>query len=200
MDLQWPFSMGILGSSTAGKTYCIKYLLRYYRNSYKFCVVISPTFFNGNYDFLQREGINHKMQAPVDLDRQITVLMKKQKYYKNRGEYMPLILVIDDCAGELRMSKKITNFISTARHYEISIIFVAQYAADLPPRLRELTYYGVIFDQNTQRSLKAVYESYFQHIGSFKEFMEYFKKELAHKHSFFFIDRLKKRTFVTKCP
>ena len=110
------------------------------------------------------------------------------------------MLIIDDCSGDIKQSKKMINLLSTFRHYNISIIFVAQYAADLPPRIRELCFYTILFNQNTERSLRAVHQSYFQHVGNFNQFLQYFNNKLSQEHTFFFIDRIQKKCFVTKCP
>ena len=84
MDLKFPFLLGILGSSGSGKTHSVKYILNYYRREYDFCLVISPTSFNGNYDMLKHQKIPHKISLPLEFDKQISVIMRKQKILRRK--------------------------------------------------------------------------------------------------------------------
>ncbi len=70
----------------------------------------------------------------------------------------------------------------------------------MPSFIRELTFYCIIFDQTTAKSLQNVYESYFRDIDNLKEFIRWFKEQLKKQYSFYFIDRLKKKRFVCKAP
>jgi hypothetical protein len=200
-NLNFPNMTSIVGSCGSGKTYSVKYMLLQNRASYDYVIVVSPTNFTGSYDFLKTYNIPHKLLSPLGFDIIIKFLLKKQIYYYELKKNCPrIVLVLDDCSGAIRESKILKKLVSTHRHYGITIWFVAQYGTDLPPRLRELTYYAIVFNQNTEKSLRAVHETYFREIGTFKDFVPWFSDKLKEKYTFFFVDRINNKKSVTRCP
>ena len=199
MNIQFPFSMAIFGRPRSGKSYFIKYLLNSYRDKYDHVVLISPTVFNGDYDFLKDRS--HTMSNTNDFNDKIKLIMDKQKHYKQQfGHCNRIILIFDDCAGLIKESKVITNLMSSYRHFNCSVLFVGQYVFNVQSVLRDICTYAVIFNQNNRKSLKECYDSYFGHINTFNEFKDWFCNALCQKYTFCFVnnDSLV-RTFM-RCP
>ena len=128
-------------------------------------------------------------------------IRKKQIELKRaNGKFPRLLLVLDDCSGVIKESKIFANFLIAHRHFEISIFFVVQYATDLSPRYRELANYAIVFNQTTEKSLKAVYETYFRDFDNLRQFIRWFQNSLKEKYTFFFVDRGERTKNVMKCP
>jgi len=191
--------MSILGSCGAGKTVLCKYIISYFEDKFDFVFVITSTGFNGQYDFLDTLSLKNKVMNTIDFDKKIAFIMKKQKAYIDSGIKPSILIVFDDVMGSIKTSKKIKLLISTFRHYNINIIFISQYANAISTELRELCFYSCVFNQFTERSLKAVNESYFAHMN-FKDFKMFINKKLSKPYTFMFVDRIKKKNSIMKAP
>ena len=87
--------------------------------------------------------------------------MKIQKRNREKNNPCNVLLIFDDIFGSINNSKVFKDLVSTYRHYNISIIFSAQYVSGSVTYLREISNYIILFNQRTQSALKLAYESYF---------------------------------------
>jgi len=199
MNLKFPCTIGVLGSCGAGKSKLCKYIITYYKSNFDFVFVLTGTGFNRGYDFLKDIGMKHKVMNGLKFNDKLAFIMKKQKYYKENNIKSSVLIVFDDLMGQVKKSKVIEQLISTFRHFNISIIFISQSAFGIAPDLRELLYYACIFGQYTARSLKAIWESYFQDM-SYKELIDYMKGKLTRPYSFILMDRIQKNKRIMIAP
>ena len=200
LELVFPFTMSILGACNSGKSHFIKYLIKRYKKKIDVVVVFTTTGFNGNYKYLSEYGIKNYLIDPLNLAKDLLKIMNKQKKYLLQGLKPNVVLVFDDVMGSINpYDKKLQMIISSFRHYETSLVYVSQYASCIPTYIRELSYYSIIFNQTTIKSLKSVYENYFPEAGNFNQFKNEFQRSLQ-QYQFYFVDKVKKKTIKAKAP
>jgi ABC-type dipeptide/oligopeptide/nickel transport system ATPase component len=192
-----PFCSSIAGSCGSGKSYLIKYICESFSNFFNGFIVFSNTAsFNDDYKFL--EAYKHKIYGTLDFDNELKKIMKIQQKNRSAGRKRHFLIIFDDVYGSIKDSKQFKEFISTYRHFNLSIIFAAQYITGISTYLREISAYIILFHQNTHLSLKAAYENYFCDLyPSFEEFKKKFK---LGKYQFSFIDRKNQKRYVMKAP
>ena len=201
LDLMFPSIISVLGSCGAGKSYITKYIITENKKKFDDCIVFTSTGFTNSYNYLNELEIKPHILGLIDIDLKIKRIMKKQKNYHKKGIKSRLLVVFDDILGAMKTySKMMLRLLSTFRQYNISIIFISQYAASTPTFIRELSYYNIVFNQETQNSMKACHESYFREFSTLGKFIEWFQNKLKEKYTFFFIDRLKKIKFIARAP
>ncbi len=171
------------------------------KDVFDYVLVFTSTGFTDSYKYLNKLGIKNKILSSLNIDESIEKIMDKQKkFYLNKID-SKICIIFDDIMGTLNSySKVLKRLLGSFRHYNISIIFVAQYASVIPTYIRELSFYNIIFNQTTFASLKSIYESYFRNFNSQKEFGGCFRNKLSLPYSFFFVDKINKRKFIAKAP
>lgn len=201
MNISWPTIISILGSCGSGKSYSIKYLLKVNRDHFNYVIIFTSTGFTNSYNYLNEYGVNSTTFNTMDVERKIKSIMIRQKKYKQAGYNFNILIVFDDIMGAVKpYSNELKLLLSTYRHYNISIIFVSQYANSIPTYIRELSSYALVFNQFTLPSLKACYSSYFAEHDSLSKFNQWFKNKLNVKYSFYFVDRVSKSKIICKAP
>lgn len=191
--------VSILGSCGSGKTHVVKYIISNNKNIYDYVIIITSTAFTNQYEYLTKLGINYKVLSTMDVDDKI----KKIKGYQKRHRETKSLLLIFDDVSITSLSGEIKLLFNCHRHYNMSVFFVAQFATALAPQIRELSNYVIIFNQKTEKSLRAVYENYFtSEVDSFKDFNVFFKNKLKVQYTFFFVDREDrgKLPFIARAP
>jgi ABC-type dipeptide/oligopeptide/nickel transport system ATPase component len=195
--LKLPFCSTIAGSCGSGKSYLIKYICESFSNIFNGFIVFSNTAtFTEDYKFL--ENYKHKILGSLDFDNELKKIMSIQEKNRNKGIKKQFLIIFDDIFGSIKDSKKFKEFISTYRHYNLSIIFSAQYICGIATYLREISAYVMIFNQKTNNSLKLAYENYFaDKYTSFEEFKKNFSLQ---RYKFYFVDRIINKRYVMKAP
>ena len=172
------------GKSKRGKSYLIKYIITCLgiQKKFKFGYVFCKTKFNGGYDFFPENRIIEGYNEEV-LKKFLDILKKygeenpvsdSQKEKGVKTNIPPSILIFDDLIGSLDTNNKFfTEFVATYRHYNISVIIATQYINKLSTLLREQAELCFMFEPSTERSIKALFESYGQSFDSFKKFKDF---------------------------
>ena len=202
--IKLPFIVNIAGHCGSGKSYFIKYLIQSLRGEFNCIAVFSNTAaFTEDYDFLKElDGPDLKtlIMSSLVADDVIKKIMAIQKRNRQANKKRNVLVIFDDIFSSIKDSKIFKDLVSTFRHYNISIIFSAQYITASASYLREISNYIVIFHQRTMASLKICYENYFiadyENFGAFKQD---FAKKLQ-KYHFYFIDRIGDKKTVMVCP
>lgn len=199
--LPHPYILNVLGSCGAGKTNVCKYIITTGIEEFEYVIVITSTGFIGNFDFLNKLKKPNKVLPIIDVEKNIRMIMKKQREYFMKKVQSRLLIVMDDIMGSINMySNEMKRLLSTYRNFNISIIFICQYASCTPTYIRELAPFNIVFNQTTASSLKCVYESYFRDIDTLKDFIKWFRNQLNQPFTFFFIDKLNKKKTICKAP
>lgn len=191
------FSMAIFGAPRSGKTYYINYLLSSYKHIFNYVILICPTHFNGNYKTL--ENMRHTVLDTNNFDEKLMRIMERQQKFKENDKKCRTLLILDDCADVVTYSKRINNFYSTYRHYNMDVIFTAQHVFSMNTRLRTNCSHAVVFKQNHIKSIKECYESFFGNM-KFNQFKEYINFALCQRYTFLYIDVYNDKVKVMKCP
>lgn len=201
MNINFPSIISVCGSCGSGKSWSIKYILKLYKDFFKHVIVFTSTGFTNSYDYLKDYGIKNTVMNTMDVEKKIMKIMMRQKAYKEKGYEFNVLIIFDDCMGCVKpYSDELKLLLSTYRHYNLSVIFVAQFANQLSTFCRELSSYAIVFNQYTKRSLEAIYNSYFMEHDSLAKFMIWFKNKLNVKYSFYFVDRVNKSKTIMKAP
>lgn len=185
-----PSMIVIAGKSKRGKSYLIKYLLTMLglQKKFKFGLVFCKTKFNGGYDFFPQdkviEGYSEKL-----LDKYMNTLKKygeehpvkkKQKKEGIKTNIPPSVIVFDDILGQIDMNGNFfTSFLSNYRHYNITVIAATQYIYKISPIFREQADIAIMFEQNTEKSIRALFETYGQHFENWKKWKKYLMEHTA---------------------
>lgn len=200
--IQLPFTLNVAGHCGSGKTVMIRYLIKSLKSQLDCVVVISNTAnFTEDYKFLDDyQNIKCKIFNSLSAENVIKALMQIQKRNRENDNKKNVLLIFDDVFGSIKDSKYFKDLVSTYRHYNISIIFSAQYISGSQTYLREISNYVVVFNQRTQSALKLAYEAYFAaDFETFGEFKNHFKNSLPQYH-FYFIDRKNDKKSIMVAP
>ena len=200
--IQLPFTLNIAGFCGSGKSHCIQYLIKSIKSQLDCIIVISNTAnFNDDYKFLDEyTNIKTKIINSLNAEQAIKLIMKIQKRNREQDNKKNVLLIFDDVFGSIKDSKYFKDLVSTYRHYNISIVFSAQYISGAQTYLREISAYVIVFNQRTQSALKLAYEAYFAaDFESFGDFKTHFKNSLKQYH-FYFIDRKNDKKSIMVAP
>lgn len=196
--VKFPTILLVVGFCESGKSYAIQYTVRT-TPIFDFVVVISSTAkMNDDYGFLKELGLKHRVYDSRELTNILDYVMKIQEKNIKEGNKVNVLIILDDVMGALQNSKVFARLASCYRHFLISLIISTQYCNSQTTYIRELASYIYVFDQRTEVSMKAVYQSYFNDVGSFQDFKRFFAR--LNKYEFFFINRGAKTKQVMKCP
>jgi hypothetical protein len=160
--LKTPSITVLAAAPGGGKTHLIRWLIcewsRLGRFSYGW--VFSPTAFNGSYNWLPEAN-----RSEVYTDKALQGIIDHQKTYRN-----PAFLILDDCMGSINFLNALwTNFITTFRHYNLTLLIASQYILKIPPVMRQCVTYAIVFKQNQKRSLVALHENFFVEMDNWQE-------------------------------
>ncbi len=179
----------------AGKTVAMEYTIKTLK-AFDFVIVISNTAqFNGDYDFLKDIGVRHRIYNAGQCNKVFKMIMNIQEFSQDRER---VCICADDCLGSLTGSKTFLKLASTYRHFNISLFMTTQFVNSSMTYIRELANYVFVFDQRTDSSRKAIYQSYFGDCGTFTEFKKLFAG--LKPYQFFFIDRPGKKRLKMIVP
>lgn len=185
-------SVGFCGG---GKTIAMQYTIKTLK-AFDFVVVISNTAqFNGDYGFLKDIGLDFRIYNGSQCNKVFKMIMHIQEM---ATEKQRVCIVLDDILGSLSNSKTFLKLASTYRHFNISLFMTTQFVNASMTYIRELANYVFVFDQRTDSSRKAIYQSYFGDCGTFTDFKRLFAG--LKPYQFFFIDRPGKKRFKMIVP
>lgn len=121
-----PFRLLINGRSGTGKTTLIKQIVKETENRFAYVLLI---------------GANSKKETWVPKENRVIGLSEEylsRWYDKQKISKTPCLLIFDDILDQDFKSPFWRGFVSTCRHYNVSLIFSIQYLkGTLPPALRE---------------------------------------------------------------
>ena len=167
-----------------GKSHLIKYILHELEPQLDFGIVFTNTSFNEeNYDFIDRKYIHPNYNEDV-----LKSFMSICSGLIKRGVKKNAFVILDDVLGDRLNASQFLKLCTQLRHYNIYCIVSTQYSNAIPSNIRANAMYVVIFHQDTQRSLHALYDSYGQRFENFNAFKNYIMKRLG-DHKFIFIDK-----------
>ena len=134
-----PFLSMIVGAKASGKSELVRFIAYQYAKSFSYVVVISPTALNQFYQgFVPAQHIHS-----VYSDELVQGVIAKQETLKNAGKPTQMLLILDDILAspdvqfEKRRASILNTLFSANRHWNISLLIVAQKLRGLPTLCRE---------------------------------------------------------------
>jgi len=179
-----PCLIVVAGKSKRGKSYLIKYMITMLclNKKFKFGLVFCKTKFNCGYDFIEDNKVIEGYKEDI-LKNYLQALQKygeehpltaKQKAYNIKTNIPPSFIIFDDIIGQMDLNAGfMSEFITTYRHYNITLIIATQYLHKVPVLFREQADICVMFYQNTKKSIDACYENYGQEFDNAKKFKNF---------------------------
>lgn len=157
-----------IGSSESGKSYLLKHHLtqalsqkddaKEKKFGLKFGIVFTATKHTGAYNWLPDKHVFSSFNS--------TVLMNYLKWLGNTAakKKKPIpnnFIVFDDIVNSLPQREKwFEEFLSTYRHYNITLFVTTQYINKCAALFREQASYAYIFQLFTAKAIEAAYDSY----------------------------------------
>lgn len=183
---QFPCCILSLGKSKSGKSYNTSYLLNYFTIEepvfHGGIVMLGSQGLNEDYDFLPKKCIINGYQEEI-LQNYVA---KLKKYRETHNKPPPAsFLVLDDLMGQLNNSQWFQNFISTYRHYNITVFLNVQFLKSRASStlLREQVSYAFIFNTKTKNTIDALYDCFGQLFNSYEEFKQHFLQTSKERYS-----------------
>ena len=163
-----------IGSSSSGKSYLLKSIVSDHLSAkrLKFGIVFTATKHNCGYDWLPDQYVFSNYDQEI-LNRYIAFLVKMKK----KGTIPNSFVILDDIVMSINQhSKAFAEFLSTYRHYNITLYVTTQSINKCVPLFREQADYAYIFQLHTVAAIKAAYESYGQLFLTIKKWQEFLKE------------------------
>ena len=129
----------VIGAKNSGKSELVRFITYTYAPSFSYVTVVSPTALNGFYaGFIPAAHIHDKYS-----DELIQGIVDKQAARKKTGKPCHMLLILDDILAdqgirfEARKASVLNLLFSANRHYNISVLIVAQKLKGLPTLCRQ---------------------------------------------------------------
>lgn len=140
----------VFGGTGKGKSSCVRNILKHYlqNKTYKFAFVMSPTKYNGDYDFIDPKYV-HTFDRDL-LYNYIKTLdnICKENYNKKIKPLLPAnILVLDDFLGRIKKSDNILDELASVhRHSNMLIIMIIQTLKEFTTNFRDMCHFAIAYD------------------------------------------------------
>jgi len=147
------------GTTKSGKSHVIKsWLAGPYNKVFDDIFFINPTADKENYTTLFEIPEDNVM---TDMDSDTLDYLfddLKKRFFHRKADYCPL-LIFDDCVDMLNTIPEFPKFMSTCRHYGITIWIAVQYLRNVRPPIRNQFIDFVIFPAISPENIKVVGEA-----------------------------------------
>ncbi len=194
--LQRPSCMIFAGSSKSGKSYLVRSILNNIflrkKDGFKFGLVFTGTRFNSDYTAFLPEKfvIEQYSQEPLEnflnlLKQEYSpILEQNEEKGKKKNTGIPhSFIVFDDIVSQINQRAPFfQNFISTYRHFNITLFFTTQYIYQVLPLIRQQADYAFIFGHDAKRSLDALYESFGGSFETSKDFKLFLQQHTSQRY------------------
>jgi hypothetical protein len=174
-----------IGKPDSGKSHLVKSIVFDYIKAdyFKFMTCYCKTKFTGDYSFIPDDYV-YEGWDEKRLKKHVDSLAEYRR--KHNKKPPPSLIILDDLLGLISFyTPFMTSFITCHRHYNVSIIFTAQYlqgAKSTSTTLREITNVAFVFNSKFKSSLKALYEAYGQLFDSYDDFVAEFQRITREKY------------------
>lgn len=153
------FSLLIVGPSRSGKSNIVLNIItKWYVKHFDDIYLLSVTAYRPSSGWLImiEEGIIPEANVIDDVslvNEFIEALIEKQKAQKKSKNIM---VIIDDIAKEIKMSKQLESIFTRGRHYDISVILISQTFMNISPTIRGNSTNDIFLRINDEKELDAI--------------------------------------------
>ena len=175
----------VVGVCNSGKSHLIRYnLYMHFIVQKTFDFVIVYTNSPQDYPFINSKYI-HAGYNDEDLKK----VLRFMRDLKAQGIEKKLLIVFDDVLGMVSFNSKIMTILNTQfRKFNISIIYSVQFLyKHIPLIIREQAYKAAFFKQTSEQASRAIWETYGQRYGRFRDFQQFVDKN-TDDHQFIAVD------------
>lgn len=175
-DMEFPSCVVCIGKSKRGKSYLTRYLIQYF-------TLHTPIFKQGLV-FCGTRGLNNDWDMFPDkciingYDENILMawLENIKKVYASGKKLPPSFIIFDDLLGKLGKTKFFDNFLSTYRHYNITIFLNNQFLRQSASStlLREQANYLFAFRTVAESTIAGLFEWFGGLFKNQEEFKKHF--------------------------
>lgn len=162
--------IALIGEPKSGKSTLIKSLMKYYNdiNYFKFGLVITGTKFNGDFDFVEESPALQVWDKYDEerLKKYFSVLEKRANKLHEAGKgkkLPPSFLILDDLLGSIDNSPWLKNTLTRFRHYNVTIMLAAQYAAEAKgcgTLFKSVTNLAFMFPSHNANQVEAMHRAW----------------------------------------
>lgn len=188
-------SIGMIGSTRAGKTHCMMYLLNnYFKDN------ISVMMTGSSQADIYKKAPKNIIVAPQYIPRVL-----KDFYMLNRetNNNYKFLTVLDDIVTGVKFDREVLKLLTIYRNSNCSAIMSAQAMTLFNSAGRTNFNFMLLFklnsDEQVERVVKAYLKSYFPAKMKMADQIRYYR-EATSDHFFFVIDNLNGGVYLTKCP
>jgi hypothetical protein len=172
-----------IGSPGSGKTTAISYTIamKFQNGCFDSLVLCCAGDVDKDYPY-----IPEKLRAKRPYETAVERFIQHQEKKNKTGEAKKWLWIFDDCVGAINWNESaLQRFIANHRKWNSDIIIATQYIFKIPPLIREAATRANIFEQQTKKSIEAIFDSYGQTFENYKAFKEYLMKTTNRKNHVF---------------
>jgi len=162
--------IALIGEPKSGKSTLIKALMKYYYDIhyFKFGLVITGSFFNGDYDFIVESPALQvwKKYDEERLMKYFNTLEKRAEKLHQQGKgkkLPPSFIILDDLLGTIQNSDWLKSTLTRFRHYNVTIMVAAQYAAEVKgcgTLFKSITNLSFMFPSHNANQVEAMHRAW----------------------------------------
>jgi len=160
LDLKPKCAYLFVGKSKIGKSHLMEYIVKrmYHEGKFKFGLCFTGTKFNSGYDWLPDKYV-YEGYSEGRLQQYVKSL---ETTIKTKGKVDASFIILDDLVGLLESNTNwFSNFISTYRHLNCTVLIAVQYLnKNIPPTIRENIDYAFMFFSQTKLTQDALYHAF----------------------------------------
>ena len=146
----------IASRRASGKSVLVKNLIKYLIDNFEFnfCSLFTDTFFNNDYDFIDKELVFTSDQ----LDEKIKKLLQIQEKNIKKNKIIHGLIILDD-VKVYKKSNMLIDLATKARHYKLTVICSVQFPKMLITTSIRSNIDYLFFSDLNEQGIRAVYES-----------------------------------------
>lgn len=160
----------VLGKRDSGKSTLIKNILFHFRNQVRKVFVMSGS-----------EDANHFYETtaiPITFIKGKLDIALLHAIFNLQKEFQePCLLILDDLSFEKALKKDPTliEILFKGRHFNMGLIFAAQYLIHIPLDLRTSYDFAFVFGDNNGKNQDRLFENFFSFVSNAAEFRKIFR-------------------------
>lgn len=199
LNLTTPSVNLLVGKPKRGKSHLLRWLLYHFtiddsvkpKDRFQSIIVFTGSKFNDDFAGMLPDKCIIQMSRENYESILENYLNQLQKVKKARGSIPPTALVFDDVIGLLDSNTDaFSSFISTFRHYNITVFVCVQYVKkNISTTFRECVNHFYLFNSKTELALRAFFESCGQLFDSYQEFKAYFLRATSQPYTALFYNQ-----------
>jgi adenylate kinase family enzyme len=189
MDFSHPALIQIFGHPGSGKTTLMRYMLlwRLMLNSFDVVYIFTGTHYDTEWDMF-----SPATKKIVIIDKEWDTALRAILDAQAATPGQKALLFIDDYTGKLSWKGGVwEELVTDFRHANTTAVIASHYVYKLTPLVRESATNAAFFQQQSSRSVNALYESFGQMAFDREDDFRKYLSQCTQDHAFIWYDRKK---------